>query len=89
MFWPESFWADAETVPLKVSDNLSLTVDSDDNAALNLMDLRAAAFFASDTQVGIEAAAHHWFSSHFTGNTGIHPGTSRLVTVSASIWWYH
>lgn len=87
MFWPESFWADAETVLLKVSDNLSLTVDSDDNAALNLMDLRAAA--ALRHWVGIEAAAHHWFSSHFTGNTGIHPGTSRLVTVSASIWWYH
>lgn len=53
MFWPESFWADAETVPLKVSDNLSLTVDSDDDAALNLMDLRAAAFFASDTGLAL------------------------------------
>lgn len=33
--------------------NLSLTVDSDDNAALNLKDLRAAAFFASDTGLAL------------------------------------
>lgn len=36
-----------------MSDNLSLTVDSDNNAALNLMDLRAAAFFASHTGLAL------------------------------------